>query len=210
MTIFKTVKSSFRKLFSRKVTRGYGLLEFFLAVQRAKLANKLILAQCKTGRVLDIGCSSYPIFLLTANFVEKFGLDKIKFNNSHYLKRFSFIHYDIEEKADLSLEKDFFDVVTMLAFLEHIEYEKLNIFLKQVFSAVRPGGICIITVPSPWTHHLLCVLSKFSLISKVEIAEHKTNLRKRELLSLLSNAGFKNIKFGYFEFFMNRWIVCLK
>lgn len=60
-----------------KVTRGYGLLEYFLAIQRARIANKFIEDTHKNGRILDIGCGSYPIFLLTSKFMEKIGIDRI-------------------------------------------------------------------------------------------------------------------------------------
>lgn len=53
----------------RNVTRGYGLLEYFLAIQRTKIANKFIDGAHRNGRILDIGCGSYPIFLLTSKFI---------------------------------------------------------------------------------------------------------------------------------------------
>ncbi len=46
------------------VTRGYGLLERFLAKKRAKMANEIIPLALRTGRILDIGCGPFPYFLL--------------------------------------------------------------------------------------------------------------------------------------------------
>ena len=62
---------------SRKnnVTRGTGLLEGFLSEQRAKLANKKIPSELRSGKILDIGCGSYPNFLISTNFNIKYGLD---------------------------------------------------------------------------------------------------------------------------------------
>ena len=45
------------------MTRGKGLLEPMLADLRAQRANKLIPSTSRTGRILDIGCGTYPYFL---------------------------------------------------------------------------------------------------------------------------------------------------
>lgn len=58
-------------------TRGYGLLESFLTRQRCRMANRLIPGEMKIGRILDIGCSAHPLFLLNTEFSEKYGLDKL-------------------------------------------------------------------------------------------------------------------------------------
>jgi hypothetical protein len=44
-------------------TRGRGLLEPWLAKMRAQRANRLIPAELRAGRILDIGCGSFPYFL---------------------------------------------------------------------------------------------------------------------------------------------------
>lgn len=59
------------------VTRGYGFLERFLAIQRLKMANSLIPSDLRTGSILDIGCGLYPLFLMNIDFSKKYGLDKI-------------------------------------------------------------------------------------------------------------------------------------
>ena len=59
------------------VTRGYGLLEGFLAKQRVKIANDLIPIDYRKGTVLDIGCGSYPLFLTLTEFRDKYVLDKM-------------------------------------------------------------------------------------------------------------------------------------
>ena len=48
------------------VTRGYGLLETLLSNQRMKITNKLIKNHHKNGAILDIGCGTYPIFLVNS------------------------------------------------------------------------------------------------------------------------------------------------
>src|SRR2546423_15607544 len=61
---------------ARTVTRGHGLLEGFLARQRVRRANSLIPESARAGRVLDIGCGTYPLFLLSTAFHERYGLDR--------------------------------------------------------------------------------------------------------------------------------------
>ena len=57
-------------------TRGSGLLEPFLARLRARKANRLIPPHLRSGRILDIGCGSFPYFLAHTSFAEKFALDQ--------------------------------------------------------------------------------------------------------------------------------------
>lgn len=44
------------------VTKGYGLLEKFLAEKRSKLANRLILSTHRKARILDVGYGKYLLF----------------------------------------------------------------------------------------------------------------------------------------------------
>ena len=59
------------------VTRGSGLLEAYLAAQRAKIADRLVPASLRPGRILDIGCGGEPYFLARTEFAEKIGVDKV-------------------------------------------------------------------------------------------------------------------------------------
>ena len=62
---------------SNRPTRGGGLLETWLAQLRAKQANKLIPNTLRSGRILDIGCGSYPYFLAHTFFRERVGVDRM-------------------------------------------------------------------------------------------------------------------------------------
>jgi len=56
-----------------RVTRGNGLLEGCLARRRCARADALIPDELRAGRILDIGCGRYPLFLRTTAFREKVG-----------------------------------------------------------------------------------------------------------------------------------------
>lgn len=192
------------------VTRGCGFLEYFLAIQRARIANRFISYGHRNGRVLDIGCGSYPIFLITSKFVEKFGIEKMNYPQERLLRKLKLINYDIEDSDNLPFDDEYIDVVTMLAVLEHIKYLSLSNVISEVYRILKPGGLFIITVPSPHSDSLLNIMAKLGLISRIEMDDHKINLSNAELVKLLRKSKFNNIKYGYFECYLNRWFIAEK
>ncbi len=50
------------------VTRGYGLLENYLNRRRCAVANRLIPSSLRKGRILDIGCGTFPSFPYSTSF----------------------------------------------------------------------------------------------------------------------------------------------
>ena len=201
---------NFNNISCGKVTRGHGLFERFLACKRAKKVNSLIPDKHRKGRLIDIGCGCFPVFLTFVEFAEKFGIDKINSANPDFAKELNFVNYDVESNEKLPFPDGFADIVTMLAVLEHFEEKKLLRILLEIRRVLKPGGLCIITVPSTWSHNLLKFLSWLYLVSRIEIAEHKSNLSKERLLEIFAEAGFKKAGSGYFELFLNRWFVAEK
>jgi SAM-dependent methyltransferase len=195
-----------------KATRGHGLLEGFLARKRAKMADKLIPSGLRKGRILDIGCGTYPFFLFNTSFSEKYGLDKAVQEsdfNTFQKDRIHLKHYNVEQEGILPFDNGYFDVVTMLAVFEHIEPKRVVSLLKEIQRVLKPGGMFIMTTPASWTDGLLRLMAKFRLVSPVEIEEHKDTYTPQKIVSILLAAGFTedNIRSGYFEFFMNIWTI---
>lgn len=65
-----------------------------------------------------------------------------------------------------------FDVITMLAVLEHFPpaaYASLQTGCRQL---LRPGGKLLITVPSPQVDHILAVMKFFRLVDGMSLEEH--------------------------------------
>ena len=188
------------------VTRGYGIIEKFLAKKRAKIANKFIPLTLRNGRILDIGCGTTPFFLIHTKFAHKFGLDPFV-NNNIMTKKIKLKRFDIEKNIKLPFNDNYFDVVTMLAVFEHIDQDKLTDILKEIRRVLKIGGRFILTTPCLWTDKILRIMSRLRLVSQKEIEEHKCAYSHSSLVSYFMNGGFdKNkIKLGYFEFYLNNW-----
>ncbi len=200
---------------ARSVTRGSGLLEGFLAKQRAKAANRLIPAAARSGRVLDVGCGSHPYFLLNTAFAERYGIDKMVGRSGPAGAAppgVTLIQHDLEQDATLPFDDESFEVVTMLAVFEHIEPDVLRRLLREIRRVLKPGGSYILTTPAGWTDGLLKLLARLGLVSAEEIDEHKDAYTHRKIGALLGEAGFDpaSMKFGTFELFMNLWATARK
>jgi ubiquinone/menaquinone biosynthesis C-methylase UbiE len=201
------------------VTRGYGLLEGFLAQQRVKVATKLFNFVPFKGRILDLGCGSYPLFLISTNFHEKFGIDKVvseeyreQASEQASMLKISLLKLDIEQVDKMPFKDNYFDAVSMLAVFEHLEPSRLEHILKEINRILKPGGMYVMTTPAVWTDIVLRSMARLRLVSHEEIEEHKGAYSRSSISATLQKAGFsnKNIKSGYFEMFMNTWSTVIK
>ena len=198
-----------------KPTRGFGLLEEYLARQRSEMAYRLMSCMRMRNRILDIGCGTHPLLLLRSDFSEKYGLDKVT-QNSHIGQLqdhdITLINYDIETEETMPFDNAYLDVITMLAVIEHIEPERLAKVLREIYRTLRPGGMYVITTPAVWTAGLLRFMAKLRLVSPVEIEEHKAAYSHSRISSILQEANFprENMRFGYFEMFTNTWTAATK
>jgi len=92
------------------------MLEKFLRKQRAQTAIKLIPHTHGSGKVLDIGCGTYPYFLLNTGFSEKHGIDKYDLPIMQSDKQKIYIrNQDLENDVMSPYDNNYFDVITMLA-----------------------------------------------------------------------------------------------
>src|SRR3990172_5551936 len=183
-----------------KPTRGNGLLEGFLAKKRAEIANKLIPPGARIGRLLDVGCGTFPYFLMNTRFREKFGIDKEVESGfiqapSLSLSKFDFVHDNI-----LPFGEACFDVVTLLAVLEHLEPARIAGTMKECHRVLKDGGQLIITTPAFWTDKLLRGMAALRLVSSEEISEHKDVYSHSKIAAALCSGGFsrEKMRFGYF------------
>lgn len=190
-------------------TRGKGLLEPLLAQIRAQRANMLIRNELRTGRILDIGCGSYPYFLSHTYFEEKFAVEQ---NAGISLENIRWYTLDLNTTPRLPFEDQFFNVVTMLAVTEHLNPDSLVILFRDIYRALNNGGQLVLTTPASWSDGILHTMAHLNLVSKEEIHEHVFAYTLPLLGWYFGAAGFSmtKVKFGYFEFGLNLWAVAEK
>lgn len=192
------------------MTRGHGLLEGLLANLRAKKANRLIPDSLRSGRILDIGCGSYPYFLSHTAFEEKFAVEQLQPN--YLFKDINWYQIDLNLEPKLPFEDNFFSAVTLLAVIEHLDPGKIVKLFQEIYRVLSPGGIVVVTTPASWSDGLLHWMAHVNLVSHEEISEHKYAYTLPLLGWYFGAAGFtmSKIHFGYFELIFNLWATAEK
>lgn len=99
----------------------------------------------KGGALLDIGCGTKPYesFFQVDSYI---GLDYRKEGTNQNAK--ADVFYD---GGMFPFTKNKFDAALATEVLEHV-FEP-DLFLKEIYRVLKPGGLCIITVPFLWDEH---------------------------------------------------------
>jgi 2-polyprenyl-3-methyl-5-hydroxy-6-metoxy-1,4-benzoquinol methylase len=121
------------------------------------------------ARVLDIGGSDGALFeQLAPRIGPGVGIDPtLKSHSSKGPNRLISGFFP----ADLSNEEPF-DVIAMLAVLEHFPEAQYAALREGCRRYLKPGGRLVITVPSPFVDHILKVLKTLRLIDGMSLEEH--------------------------------------
>lgn len=195
---------------SVNATRGFGFLENFLAARRAAQIDRQIPHILRNGSILDIGSGSYPFFLRSIDFKEKTGLDKsIDASTVEGIKQ---IPFELKTGEKLQFEDGYFNVVSLLAVIEHLNSGLSEWTLKEAYRVLSPGGILLITVPPKRVDGLLRLMAKLKLVSAEEINEHQQMFDPEELKRQLKLAGFtdEHINIRYWMFGLNLFAEAIK
>ena len=121
-----------------RATRGCGLLEPMLARLRARVANRLIPDELRQGRILDVGCGSRAYFLAHTSFKEKFAVDQL--TPSDTPGAIAWHTLDLNREPRLPFDDGFFDAITMLAVIEHLDPVNLVALFRETHRTLRRGG----------------------------------------------------------------------
>ena len=138
-------------------------------------------------KILDIGCGSGLMLNALGRVGETYGMDvsdeAISFSKEIFNGR-------VEKGAlpdVLPYEENFFDMITALDVIEHIDNDIDSI--SAIHSLLVPGGKCIFTVPAYmflWSRH-------------DDINQHKRRYTLSELNEKLVHAGFNVEKISYYN-----------
>jgi 2-polyprenyl-3-methyl-5-hydroxy-6-metoxy-1,4-benzoquinol methylase len=99
-----------------------------------------------------------------------------------------------------------FDAVTMLAVLEHFPKEAYNSLGEGCWRFLKPGGVIIITVPSPRVDKILAILQKMRLVHGMSLEEHH-GYEVRHTSEIFSLPCFRQICHRTFQFNLNNIFV---
>jgi SAM-dependent methyltransferase len=195
---------------AHRFTRGRGLLEPLLARLRAAKANRLIPPSLRQGRILDIGCGSYPYFLSHTSFAEKFSVDQQE--PCQVFENIRWVVLDLNKSPQLPFQENYFDVITLLAVVEHLNPKMLVELFIEAHRVLRPGGLLVLTTPSAISSGLLNLMALVNLVSKEEIREHVYAYILPILGWYFGAAGFEmdKVRFGSFELNLNLWATAQK
>lgn len=109
-----------------------------------------------------------------------------------------------QKLVSLPFDDESFDVVCMLAVLEHLHYPLL--MLKEIRRVLVKNGILLLTVPSHAAKPVLEFLSyKLHIIDEAEIRDHKRYFNKADLLDLSQRADLSLESHSYFQFGFNNF-----
>ncbi len=181
-------------------TKDFNALDLFICRWRSGMVRRHLRP---ASTVLDFGCGHQALFLLSVqrDIAHGIGLDydaapaqpapNIEIQQFHFKDRFAF--------PDRS-----FDQVTILAVLEHIPLDQVDVLFREFRRILKDGGRVLLTTPTPAAKPLLEFLAfRLRIISRPEIADHKHYWSEADLRALAARTGFACSAYETFQFGLN-------
>ncbi|HYV34645.1 MAG TPA: class I SAM-dependent methyltransferase [Gemmataceae bacterium] len=121
------------------------------------------------ARVLDIGCADGELFRRIPEVAEGVGVDPDLPESINPCPQTLFVKGLFPSALP---DKRPFDVITMLAVLEHVPPDRQKTLAVDCGRHLKPGGYLIITVPAPAVDHILGLLRAVRLIDGMTLEQH--------------------------------------
>lgn len=178
-----------------------GILTDFLIEQR--LAQILPFVK---GRILDLGCGDATILRRLPDRAAYTGVDSRQETVDKlqtWYPGVSFIRCDLDREPVAPGQK--FDTVVMMAVIEHLE--RPDFILSQIPGLLNPGGLLVMTTPTPGGNRIHHLGSMVGLFSQTAADEHKFIFDRRSLSSLFARCGLDMRLYRRFLFGQNQLCV---
>jgi cyclopropane fatty-acyl-phospholipid synthase-like methyltransferase len=180
-------------------TRDFNALDLFICRWRSRIVRRHL----RPGTtLLDFGCGHQALFLraVEADLAHGTGLDydaepgrlspKLELSNFRFRDRFEY-------------PDGHFGQITILAVLEHIPLDQVDVLFREFRRILAPGGRILLTTPTPAAKPLLEFMAfRLKIISQPEIADHKhyyseANLRALAMRHDLRVVAHEKFLFGF-------------
>lgn len=107
---------------------------------------------------------------------------------------------------DLQIAPQSFDAITLIAVVEHFPESKLLPSIHSCYQWLRPGGVAIMTIPSPRVDLILHWLIRLRLAEGMHVEEHH-GYDVRRTVPLFESAQFQLRHHHTFQFGLNHLFV---
>ena len=158
------------------------------------------------GVFVDVGCDQPQVLIdrVSEEMEICIGLDIVVEPKKY--KNVKILHQDLQKK--MKLPSTFADAVTLLAVLEHMKHP--NEIVAECFRILKPGGVLLITVPSPASKPILDLFAILGLVRKEMIEQHANYFTTERLRALMEKTGFSKITVSLFELGCNTFCKAVK
>ncbi len=181
-------------------TKDFNALDLYICRWRSGVVRRELRP---ASALLDFGCGHQALFLRSVQRDLRLGIGldydaapakpapNLEIRNFHFRDRFDY-------------PDGFFDHVSILAVLEHIPLDQVDVLFREFHRILKAGGSVLLTTPTPASRPLLEFLAfKLRIISGPEIADHKHYWSREDIAALAARNGFAAPRYRTFQFGLN-------